>query len=117
MTAATAKKTTTQTQHTPGPWKARDYAKKDGDIWIDCDSWRNPKTASCRGGTLATAHKNGEGEGNVVANARLMAAAPEMLEHAKWVCSLFGTTDPEGVKELREEVAALRTVIAKAEGR
>lgn len=56
-------------KHTPTPWKARDYANKDGDFWIDCDSWRNPKTSSCRGGTLATVHKNGAGEGDAEANA------------------------------------------------
>lgn len=67
-------------QHTPGPWKAREYVNKDGDVWIDCDSWKNPKTRSCRGGTLATAHKNGTGEGDVFANARLIARAPALRD-------------------------------------
>lgn len=41
------------TKHTPTPWKTRGYEADDGDVWIDCDSWVNRKTASCRGGTVA----------------------------------------------------------------
>lgn len=97
--------------YTPGPWKARGYANDEGGIWIDCDSWKNPKTASCRGGTLATAHKNGAGEGTVEGNAKLIAAAPEMLAALQCVENLMTELGAKG-----EPLKTVRAAIAKATG-
>lgn len=66
--------------YTPGPWKARDYRNSNGDIWIDCNAFANKGKGKCLGGTLATAHSSGTGKGNVEANAKLLAAAPDLLE-------------------------------------
>lgn len=85
-----------QATHTPGPWKARNYKTDDGGIWIDCDSWANPKTASCRGGTIATALGSGCGNGSVEANARLIAAAPEMLEALRQAADVLADAKKRG---------------------
>lgn len=112
-------------KHTPGPWKARDCKTKNGDIWIDCDAWVNRKSASCLGGTLATAHGTGTGNGSVEANARLIAAAPNMLAALKAaVPVLEGELEsrtaagmPEYEAEVRRPLELVRAAIAKAEGK
>lgn len=104
-------------KHTPGPWKARDYKTAEGDIWIDCDAWKGKKSL---GGTLATAHKDGTGGAGVTANARLIAAAPEMLEALKAVakilpkvpCNVEGLDGYGGATKL---LAQVWRAIAKAE--
>lgn len=63
-------------KHTPGPWKARDYKNSDGDIWIDCAAYKGETPL---GGTLAIALHTGRGKGEMNDNARLIAAAPELL--------------------------------------
>lgn len=50
------------------------------------------------------------------ANANLIAAAPDLFEHAVWVVRLFGTKDPQGLEELAESVKGLRAAVAKARG-
>lgn len=79
--------------HTPGPWKARDYPNKNGDIWIDCDAYANSVKGKCLGGTLATAHATGTGKGNIKENAYLIAAAPELLEALKELVLLMDADD------------------------
>lgn len=76
--------------HTPGPWKARDYRtngngnSQSGSIWIDCDAWTSKKpTARLLGGTIAEVYARGTGSDDPAvqeANAKLIAAAPEMLQ-------------------------------------
>lgn len=48
------------------------------------------------------------------ANARLVASLPDLVEHASWICRLFGTDHPKGQAELKEHVAKLRAAIAEA---
>lgn len=65
--------------HTPGPWKIRSYKTETGGLWIDCDNWTGPKRRgqpTALGGTVAEALASG---GDVEANARLIAAAPDLL--------------------------------------
>lgn len=102
-------------KHTPGPWRARSYQTDDGDVWVDCDSWVNPKTASCRGGTVATVLASGVGGGSVEANAALIAAAPELLE----VLKAFPAVHTSGAefKALGAWLERVSAVIAKAEGK
>lgn len=69
-----------QPAHTPGPWKARDYATDDGDIWVDCDAWKHRGRGGLLGGTVATVLRSGaEDQGTVEANARLIAQAPALV--------------------------------------
>lgn len=79
------------TPYTPGPWVARDYATKEGHIWVDCEAWARRKDgvlvrstmASARtvGGTVATVMGTGAGEEwTTRANAALIATAPDLAE-------------------------------------
>jgi hypothetical protein len=101
--------------YTPGPWKARNYPKDNGDIWIDCNAFANKGKGRCLGGTLATAHKDGTGKGEVEANAQLIAAAPELLEALKEVFVLLEEHQP--VWYLRKHYNLITKVIAKAHER
>ena len=102
-----------ETKHTPGPW----YAEKNGLIWR-----RPPSDLYENGGSVAgdqpvaKAHAGWYGEGlepyPVQANARLIAAAPELLEALEGCIDLM---DNGGTWSLEDQAAA-RAAIAKAKG-
>lgn len=89
--------------HTPGPWIVAN-----GKHIIDC-----------KGLELATLPNDDDWEDEHAANARLIAAAPELLDFAKWaiwqLCGYSGTgeTHWEQFKEFRKG----KDAIAKAEGK
>ena len=100
--------------HTPGPWKARDYLNGQGDIWIDCDAWKNKGRGGCLGGTLATAHKNGIGSsGSVKANALLIAAAPDLLHALRELRALVKGESPWLLEDVHMSLL-VDTAISKA---
>lgn len=94
------------TQHTPGPWKAVEapYNPK-GWLWVQ----NGP------GALLADVHQNK----NIPldarnANARLMAAAPELLEACKAVLAVHNL--PRGMNERHGVMAMVEAAIAQATG-
>lgn len=128
------------TQHTPGPWHAQNggdvftaLGATTGDGWkaADNDGWH---IADCRPGTLTLDDIGDKCElssGEALANARLIAAAPELYEalkhEAEWherearTHKTLAQRNPgmvyDGLKEAwhRERAASLRAVLAKAE--
>ena len=88
-----------QTKHTPAPWIINGSAIE-----------ANPV------GALATciAHVYNESDEHA-ANARLLAAAPELLEACKRAQTAFAFD--QGGKARRETMAQLKAAIAKAEGK
>lgn len=96
--------------HTPGPW----FSDERGNVWR-----RNPADLYENGGgvagdkPVATAHKGWFGDGftgyPVTANARLIAAAPELLEALK-----YAIDNSEFNSEEFDKIA--RVAIAKATG-
>lgn len=109
-------------EHTPGPWKARDYKNSEGGIWVDCDAFANKGKGKCLGGTLATVHATGTGKGNQGANAILMAAAPDMLDaliQAKGALTLDVMVDENGeyFGTTKEALEAINEVLAKVGGK
>lgn len=108
--------------HTPGPW----FADRDGRIWR-----RPPSDLYQNGGgvagdkAVATAHRGWHGEGDkgfpVDANARLIAAAPELLEALRAILAFIPITSAleGGASAYSENVRAadkVRAAIAKATG-
>lgn len=104
--------------HTKGPWRVEEGTTL---VWGACnpDDLTNYgmgyPVAECRITPISSWAKgpdSDEGE----ANARLIAAAPDLLEVAKRLASLehedMGRAFPS-----REDIAAARAAIAKAEGR
>jgi len=110
---------TTRTQHTPGPWVLGTQSR----TWMIAFA----EGAGCRSLTVAKAmplhgDKGGREQGDFEvekANARLIAAAPDLLQAAK--CALadlegfaFDTVDLESDEPVALTVRELRAALAKA---
>ena len=97
--------TTNDARHTPGPWKAVEAAyNPPGWLWVQ----NGP------GALLADVHQNV----NIPldarnANARLMAAAPELLEALQ---EIITAADGEGWNQLDAGFTKARAAVAKAMG-
>ncbi len=95
--------------HTPGPWKFTHLGNNGSGVYEHTES-RGLKISQ----TLL-----GKTEPEIYANARIIAASPELLEFAKWaiwqLCGYSGTgeTHWEQFKEFRKG----KDAIAKAEGK
>jgi hypothetical protein len=106
-------------KHTPGPW----FADSGGKIWR-----RDPSELYQNGGgvagdePLAWTYEGWSDEGlqgyPVEANARLIAAAPDLLEALEFMLSVFNETYPDVAddEEDREAWAKARAAIRKATG-
>lgn len=85
-------------QHTPGPWEVVEYEAEEGDFWKEIE----PDVACVRKGREA------------IANARLIAAAPDLLAAlkalAKEVFGCYGNAH-------QAQMDMARAAIAKAEGK
>lgn len=109
-------------KHTPGPW---DYVPSTehhgpyvsaicGDI-ADCYTMSNPTAASVRNGgdSYPIPFQGDEAD----ANARLIAAAPEMLNMLRECRATFAYAAGDGDGEAHQFVDQIDAVLAKAEGR
>ena len=91
--------------YTPGPW-----AMKSADSRHIGEPYRAVEITSSKSGLAyqwATVHGDDR-----VANARLIAAAPELLEHLIWIAN----HDGECVADWPRRLAAMRADIARATG-
>ena len=98
-------------QHTPGPWIVGEECSDTCACAIEIIAPNDD------GGDLVceVRHFDGYPAGeHGAANARLIAAAPSLLENAQWVCKLFGTDNPQGIEELKSYVHALRCAVQQA---
>ena len=104
----------TRPSHTPGPWQITDVGcaivgNNGGTIVVETGLafWENLAAASAQSGTLANHHIP-----EVMANARLIAAAPEMMAALEALCADKYLADPINADRMR----AARAAIAKAKG-
>jgi hypothetical protein len=88
--------------HTPGPWIQREQITDHCGVRITAD-----ETSIAYVGRVEVSKKQYE------ANARLIAAAPEMLEALQWVMQCLDGDLPHGTQEC---LANARAVILKATG-
>lgn len=110
-------------QHTPGPWVADAPTGTGFDRQISI----RHQTEACSGGailTLWTLHRTPTAQATQDANARLIAAAPDLLarleESSRILCSYARVVDDSGDGEqgeaIRRHIAQNRAAIAKAKG-
>ena len=88
-------------KHTPGPWTIRNRTNQTPQVW-------NGTTGIAR---LDDRH---EWPGETEANARLIAAAPDLILALKMFLAQYGGREGDP-RERRPEIIAARRAIAKAE--
>jgi hypothetical protein len=93
-------------QHTPGPWVASPAIRSGFTIDAKCDPWMIVTTSDEEGryGSIETE-----------ANARLIAAAPDLLEALQALANMAESFPSELHKD-HPDVIAARAAIAKATG-
>jgi hypothetical protein len=92
----------TKTQHTPGPWEADDF-------YVTTQAGSPPRTIACSPSPY-TWRK---------ADARLIAAAPELLNACRELLEVLEKSNAHGEEyqwDPLDEAARLRAAIAKATG-
>lgn len=86
-----------ESKHTPGPW----YLMDDGDVVTEYTNHNNLNVV-----VAFAPHEPEVAEGiNWRANARLIAAAPELLEAAQMALAFYGEDDNELIDHLRAAIA------------
>lgn len=98
------------TQHTPGPWSVHWAMAQSGDASHIVDG-RDMAELS----VIATVHFHDDVEGETKANARLIAAAPDMLEALVKVEALLDAIKLTDYPVL-DELYVVQAAIAKAKG-
>jgi len=95
-----------EAKHTPGPWQVVPAAKAEHP-WVVGDA---------EGGSIASCEPMGPwmSAAEATANARLIAAAPEILAALK---SLVGEWPPDEQVKLGDRIKQAQAAIFKAEGR
>ena len=91
-------------KHTPGPWHIKDVCGDRVDVGYNAEPTSTDFVASC-------GYQDGKKDGECTANARLIAAAPDMLEALEAMVNP-GHPGPPNL----EQVVAARAAIAKARG-
>ena len=88
---------------TPGPWNFQ-----------PCDEYTNCFDVMCEEGYyIATTHDGVRGDKNADANARLIAAAPDLLDE---LLSILDWAVTERAPLRNQEIESIRAAIAKATG-
>jgi hypothetical protein len=103
-------------KHTPGPWTLSFDEKKVGTISGETRGWGEDHLVT---GLSCGANPSGFSE-ELLANARLIAAAPEMHEELTeaWACiEHLSQYAPKGmVDDIKETLERIHRVLVKAEG-
>jgi len=110
--------TTTQT-HTSGPWETSGCTIYAGETMLACtycEENRHLHTIEADDAIPDSTGIHGNGLDEAWANARLVAAAPDMLEALREMLSMFGDHEQYD-EDSAQVISQTRQVLAKAEGR
>ena len=91
------------TKHTPGQWTFQPCEEYENSFYVMCEE----------GYCIATTHDGVRGDKNADANARLIAAAPDLLNE---LLSILDWAVTERAPLRNQEIKSIRKVIAKATG-
>lgn len=98
--------------HTRGPWIAAPYSSVVGAPVVASPSGRSVANVTYfRLGEDFAAH-----DAESLANAKLIAAAPDLLEALKWLCEQMVAEQGAGVSGFEDWLSPARAAIAKAVG-
>jgi hypothetical protein len=101
--------------HTPGPWTVVESSDKRQQGYIRCAHKFAPEAEECI--AVARVTQRCFDRATTDANARLIAAAPDLLEALRRLAdSISYDRDPAVEPYFREPLKAARAAIAKAEG-
>jgi hypothetical protein len=92
------------TRHTPGPWIAVGF-------WVEHPSDKRPDICNCDPRSM---DQEGRSDAEILANARLIAAAPDLLEALRGALEHWPV--PSSICKDRPAWEAARAAIAKATG-
>lgn len=95
--------------HTPGPWSVDDDDRPRME-------WNRHIYGPNGLAICFMAHSNGRNPKRDAANARLIAAAPALLEALQAIVKSLSDQDEEGLIEHAEQMVAARAAIARATG-
>ena len=99
------------TQHTPAPWKIIEHDHAAGDSWLSVcrgavDITHNKPTAGC----ICTSRFSALTPAENMANARLIAAAPELLAVAKECLNKSARVHPDLLGRLEAAIGKAETL-------
>lgn len=100
--------------HTPGPWEVRKYWSDEGAYEIY--PTRGKKPSFGQWASIAEVTGDVSKSESAMKNARLIAAAPELLEALQWLVDLMPDPELDSDPVQREQVIKAKVVIAKATG-
>ena len=100
----------TEAKHTPGPWHLEEMGYNSSSYYIRGSSESGDRLTIGKG---AVAHIPRSTVNPMEANARLIAAAPELLEA---LAEIVSAADGEGWNQLDPSLSKARAAIAKATG-
>jgi hypothetical protein len=109
------RRTSMSTKHTPGPWKIRNELNRSVDSLKQIPYW-TVGIDDARGLAIVETFARWAPQDQIEANARLIAAAPELLSMVKY-CRGIQKAFPDSFKATPEFGAEMDALIAKAEGR
>ncbi len=92
-------------KYTPGPWSQYDYR-----VFSDDSDVRKFRLIAY------TAHNNKERTPEALANARLIAAAPDLVEALEGILELVQVTDYSHSPEMTQRYMKARAALARAVG-
>jgi hypothetical protein len=102
--------------HTPGPWKVHKHPHIRNELWLSVlhGAWDITHNSAADPGVIADAKYSAMSDEENLANAHLIAAAPDLLEALKNMCDLMDRIHGDAMigKPIRKQA---RAAIAKAE--